>query len=432
MYDKADLLIPFQPIYVNRLRSTEAGKPAGFVNPKDYDFCYSDVRRQQCGVEVIVSQDHHYWETLPSSISNVAVGFFPHGSVFSPWPHVRIKFSPAKILQGHNVFGSDDMHEGVLYALSQFKINFPQISSHLDYEEMSLMWVDATYSAKIDTEYHMQQVFSLFERLASGREKLHKDFMYLLIGKGAKRKRKKLYNKFLDLLRDIKECEKRGHMERLKILKNKSLQDFAFNLLRFEASVSSQQLLEMGIPVKYKEFRKYTSWYQKVYGKSVCEMLWSECFNPLFAKLEGQTMFKISDSEIRVMIDKFFINPEKPSKRKSNAVFTFYRQLKNDGYQATYKNVPKVTFHRNKNDLLTIGLSEAYLRSLEPDNPSPDNVIPFVNIINIDFSKQHPDWYQPVTAKDVFKKYQLTLAPKTNVANFNDFLAFIDEQKRLA
>lgn len=409
MYDKSDLYIPFQPLYVNRCRDSEDGKPVGFVNPKDYDFAYSDVRRCRRGVEVVVSQNHQYWETLPSSISTIAVGFFPHGSTFAPWPHVRVKFSPSKILQGHNVFGSEDMHEGVLYALSQLKINFPELSAHLDFEEMSLMWLDATYSAKIDTEYHMLQIFDLFERMASGREKVHKDFMYLLIGKGAKRKRKKLYNKFLDLLRDIQQCEKTGNKERLAILKNKSLQDFAFNLLRFEASLSGQQLLEMGIPTKYKEFRKYTAWYQRLYRQPVCQMLWSECFNPLFAKIEGQTMFKISDAEVKLKIDSIFIDPVKPNKRKANAIFDFYMKLKNTGYKQTYANMSRETFRRHKDALLGIGFSEAFLMSLHPDNPHPDNVIPFVSIIKIDFTKQHPDWYRPVTAEEVLKKYPLRL-----------------------
>jgi II/X family phage/plasmid replication protein len=54
---------------------------------------------------------NHSYEKLPTSYTSMAFKFFHEGRFF---PHVELKASPAKILQGHNVYGTDWIEEGAM------------------------------------------------------------------------------------------------------------------------------------------------------------------------------------------------------------------------------------------------------------------------------------------------------------------------------
>ncbi|NMU24571.1 replication protein, partial [Vibrio parahaemolyticus] len=55
-----------------------------------------------------ISSLRHPWESVPSSYTSIAMKVF-QGSGFRPNACVELKCSPAKILQGHNVYGSDSL-----------------------------------------------------------------------------------------------------------------------------------------------------------------------------------------------------------------------------------------------------------------------------------------------------------------------------------
>lgn len=79
------------------------------------------------------------------------------------------------------------------------------------------------------------------------------------------------------------------------------------------------------------------------------------------------------------------------NKRRSNAVWNTYRQIKGEGYDQLAKENSS-TFFRNVEFLEKIGISRAFLKSLDPYKPF-DNVVPLVQLIRVDFSQQRPDWY---------------------------------------
>jgi II/X family phage/plasmid replication protein len=51
----------------------------------------------------------------------------------------------------------------------------------------------------------------------------------------------------------------------------------------------------------------------------------------------------------------------------------------------------KASHLRNVKFLEECGFSRAYLKSFDPDRPN--NVVPIVQMIDIDFSNQRPSWY---------------------------------------
>ena len=55
---------------------------------------------------------YHPWESLPSSFTGIAFKLY-QSSGFREQPCIELKASPAKISQGHNVFGSESLELGV-------------------------------------------------------------------------------------------------------------------------------------------------------------------------------------------------------------------------------------------------------------------------------------------------------------------------------
>jgi II/X family phage/plasmid replication protein len=277
MWDKLDIEIPFKYEHVKQLSPTREGQLVGFVDISDYEFQ---------GIALVSFDDNGFptyekvsslkWDSIASSISKVAVGFFPEGNGFNTWPHVRVKASPAKILQGHNVYGSENIEEGMIQMLANFTESFPRMSQHLDMEQAHVRYVDCTYSAKVESSYFRNRIFDLLAATAKSNQKInthHKG--YLQLGVGSEYNRQKVYEKENELLNDLSMAKRRNEKERVSILSNPELQLFSQGLLRFEATIGHRQFERLGIPTRLQEFIKFHHWYQKIYNESLCQYLWT-------------------------------------------------------------------------------------------------------------------------------------------------------------
>ncbi|MDQ9000874.1 phage/plasmid replication protein, II/X family, partial [Acinetobacter baumannii] len=72
---------------------------------------------------------YHPYDDLPTSFTNVAFKLVHEGKIK---PHVMIKCSPAKIMQGHNIFGSDNLELGVFEMLGFLAESHPKLYKILD------------------------------------------------------------------------------------------------------------------------------------------------------------------------------------------------------------------------------------------------------------------------------------------------------------
>lgn len=401
MYDKNEIRIPFHPAYVNELVSSSDEAPRGWVDPKQYDFrlCGDFM---MVGAEIEVTKlSKSTWDNISSGISGVAVGFFPEGMGFYQWPCVIIKASPAKILQGHNVFGSECCRAGVMQMLAMFSQAFPKLYAHLSIQDAEIRAVDCTYSARV-SDFFTDKIFNLFEHLASARQKVNSDYKsrgWLLIGQNSEYQRAKLYRKYQEVMDDLAEAKRLNHSHRVDVLSNSRLQDFARELLRFEASICHRKFESLGIPTKLNEFLKFNDWFLSVHKIPLCRYLWEITFNPIFAQIEGHTMKNVDDSHIKLKIDAKFIRIKdngKICRRKATAIWKTYKAIKSEGYDFLCKE-DNYTFFRNVKHLEEIGLSRGFLKSLDPNRPA-DNVVPFIQLIKIDFSTQKPDWFEEPVA----------------------------------
>lgn len=396
MLDKFDIELPFQARFVNELASSTLEKPAGWVDIKNYRFRAYAPCRFDNGQVIYDEPKSTKFENISSGISGMAVCFYPEGNGFNHWPHVRIKASPAKILQGHNVFGSENPRPGVMQMLANLALGFECIYHHLDIENAKVCYIDSTYSARI-SDFYSRRIFKLFESLATAKTKVNANYIdegYLQLGKGSEYQRQKLYRKHQELMADLKDAIKNKHKHRVDVLSDKRLQDFSRELNRFEATTGHRKLEAIGVPTKLTEFLKFNDWFLSVHKIPLCRYLWELAFNPLFDQIEGHTMKNVDDTHVKLKIDAKFIRVKdngKVCKRLATAIYKTYRAIKSDGYDALAKEDNK-TFFRNVKHLEEAGLSRAFLKSLDPLKPN-ENVVPLVQLIKIDFSNQRPDWY---------------------------------------
>ena len=393
MWDKADIRIPFHPFHVREIRPVN-GQRAGCVDFRQYDF------RANCpvvftdGKQVYSDPQVQHWDAVPTSISDMAVGFFPEGQGFYPWPCVSIKASPTKILQGHNVFGTEDIRPGILQMFGNLKMAFPKIAAHLDFENAELRYVDSTYSAFVPSDYQRKRLLKVFENLCPNKDSITKYSGYLKLNKSSDYRTQKIYYKQQELTADYEDAVRKKKHEKAAILGDQRLHDFAFGRLRFEATTGHRAMTREGIPTNVKEFLRFQDWYARVYGESICRWLWSKTFDSLFAQIDGHTMKNVDDDSIKLKIDAQYITIRdngRICRRKANAVWKTYRDIKAEGYEQLCRE-DNQTFFRNVKLLEQIGISRAFLKSLDPQKPN-ENVIPLVQIIKVDFTQQRPNWY---------------------------------------
>ncbi len=397
MWDKLDNEVPFKREFVNELTCSTPEKPVGWVDAQKYDFPLVGEINMVDGVAVVTEIKNRNWDTISSGIAGVAVGFFPKGNGFNQWPHIRIKASPAKVLQGHNVFGSECLKQAVVQMWAMLEHAFPKIYAHLDIQNAIVRYTDSTYSAPI-SDFFSQKVFKLFESLATAKTKVNANFLsegYLQLGQGSEYQRQKIYRKYQELMDDLKNATKNRNQYRIDILSDQRLQDFARNLHRFEATTGRRKFESLGIPTRLIEFVKFADWFLSVHKIPLCRYLWELAFNPLLDQIEGHTMKNVDDSHVKLKIDAKFIRIKhngKICKRKANAIYVTFRAIKTEGYD-TLALEDSSTFFRNVKHLEEIGLSRAFLKSLDPQRPT-ENIVPFVQLIKIDFTNQRPNWYE--------------------------------------
>lgn len=391
MWDKADIRIPFDSLFVSQ---TNDGL-SGAINPELYDFpLFCEVVMVDGTKEYSISKSQK-WGSIPSSLSSVAIGFFPEGNGFYPWPHVSLKSSPAKILQGHNVFGSENIRAGVMQMLCNLKLAFPKISEHLDFKASEIRYLDSTYSAFISSDFYRNKIINMFDALVPEKNSRSRYDGYLQLNNHSEYRRQKIYYKHQELMADLDKAKRSNEKERAAILSNLKLQDFAFGRLRFEATTGFRALENEGIPTNLNEFLHFHDWYEQTHKEPLCRLLWRRAFKKLFSQIEGHTMKQVDDDNIKLKIDAKYIvvkDNNKICKRKANAVFRTYRQIKTEGYDQLAKEKSS-TFFRNAQLLIDAGISRAFLKSLDPQRPH-ENVFHMISLIEIDFSKQRPSWYE--------------------------------------
>ena len=287
----------------------------------------------------------HAYSRLPTSFTEMAFKFFHEGHY---WPYVELKCSPAKILQGHNVYGTDWIEQGAMEMLGYLAVTYPTLYGMLAISETEVKQLDATYSIRLRDNREVEQVLDFMRNMStqyirkpkkSKSSIFYENTVYFSVNsKSFDRKAYGKFCEFIDQLDDLAKLAKKNDKaaQRLvAVMSDPELQRFAKGLLRLETGVKAFALRKFNIPTNLFQLIRY----QRENPNFLCN-LWVHANRQLFKAFEGHTMKLLDDESIRKQI---FINfkkvrsQDKISSTKADRVFRFYLHLQDHGHNTTKK-----------------------------------------------------------------------------------------------
>ncbi|MGY5767749.1 phage/plasmid replication protein, II/X family [Vibrio cincinnatiensis] len=422
MIDMLKISVPFKPEYLLESSQNYQGESVSYVDIRE-------CSRRGIGLEakvvhftgesalddIEVSNLRHPYQSLPTSFTGMAFKIFQGTSLRDAC--VELKASPAKILQGHNVYGSTNIITGAYEMLMALYNSFPYFAEMVDFTRATLDAIDCTFSARAKTELQAKQVINQLKSVANKQMRAsvrneHETTCYF--SRGSRHVDRKVYlkgfefNRQLNQLRALQEKGDHSNDRVIDVMSDPKLINYARNLIRFEAGAKRRYLDEMGVPKNLFEACKFQYEYEKD-GNCLIKDIWSKAFSPLLEALEGQKMNIFNDDEVHNKLKTLYgkLTPKgNISYSKADRVFRLYRSLVSDGYEAVKSSYStRATFYNNLNLLLAAGFSKAQIQNLQGNGK--DNVVPLLQVIEIDFSQQRPsDWVEP-KAGDITKLYGL-------------------------
>lgn len=356
--------------------------------------------------DLTVSGLSHPYESLPSDFGSLAMKIHQGGN--NRVPGVELKASPAKLLQGHNVFGSTDLELCASEMLATLALACPDLNEMLDVANTTLEWVDVTFSAHVQTLEQGKQVIAALKNIHSGQTKqsrLNRDHETTAEwNTGSRHCSRKAYLKGPELQRQLteyirtlqKQPKNKGLRRCVEVMQNPLLQQFAQRCVRFEARLKQRWLYKFGLPLRLLDAIQFQKDYERD-GRCLVAEMWKASFKELFDALGDQPMKVYTDDDVRNALYSEYqrITPKgNISYAKAQRLHGFYRRLLNEGYDTVYRSMDRGTFRRHLLDLVAIGLTKVQLQNLKGD---ASNVVPLIQVVNIDFGQQRPDWYvEPV------------------------------------
>ncbi|UYZ91024.1 phage/plasmid replication protein, II/X family [Moraxella bovis] len=404
MLDHLRLAVPVLPIYAMQMPSVKNEVYHFNQSLVDLGLACSarSVSRDDDGV--ISSRDLYIrYECLPSSYTDMAIKFFDKG--INTLPYLELKASPAKLMQGHNVYGSQSIEQGAFEMLGLLIESHPQLCKYLDFDKTEVFHLDATFSARLPHQNQVQPVLDFLANVGKGHRKAtykaHEN--YVRWGNDGASISAKAYGKYLETQEQLKQFERQAlkgdaRAKTCAIALSKAY-PFAHALLRFESRITKTYLAKNGYPTNLWELIKLQRATPTLLGD-----LWNVAFNPIFETLKGEHLMFKTDFEIEQLLkDKLkTITPKgRVSYTKAYNAMAFYRTIREKGFAQLHKEmrsgeIAERTFYHNIKLLCDCGISRSHLQNLHAEK---SNVVPFVQLVQIDFSQQAPQGFVPPVSR---------------------------------
>jgi II/X family phage/plasmid replication protein len=318
---------------------------------------------------------YHAWSKIPTSHTSMSFKLFHD---VAGHPYVELKCSPAKIMQGHNVYGTDWIEEGALEMLGFLAQTHPALYDILDIGNTEVKQLDATYSFRFRDDKEAEKVLALLRNVSTQHiRKSAKDAMFkntLYFGsERCKRYARKVYvkfNEFKDQLEQqikLAKANDKCAQRVVKVMSDPELQNFARGLLRFETGIKAYVMKELDIPTNLFQLIRY----QKA-NPNFLQDLWVKANHQIFQAFEGTNM-KVSDHETVfkniLAVHKTVSTEKKICTRKVDELMDFYLSLESIGYNETKIKYTHKRFLNLAADLIDAGFSGTYLQRLH-EKPS--------------------------------------------------------------
>ena len=350
---------------------------------------------------------YHPWDSLPSSFTGIAFKVY-QSSGYLQQPFIEIKASPAKITQGHNVFGSDDLEQGVRAIYQSLKHALPDFSDMLNFDSAEFFRIDATYSIKLPNRDVLASVLDSLSRVSNRYLRPSRDGMYestIYFNKvrnnvnTGRTTSLCIYSKLDEIKFQLEDLQNKAKKEKTKAydqviqaLSAPELQHFATDRLRFEARIATRFFDKHGISRNVNKLIAYVKGFESEKGQGAfCHWLWHEAMKDLLDAVSGQEITVIHDSKVKKLLHTAFDTIDSKGKlRTAKAVrlFGFYSRLVHEGHNRVKRTMGRSSFYNSINDLRSIGFSKFELQNLDKEES-----LPLVHLIKFDFNQQRPASY---------------------------------------
>lgn len=292
---------------------------------------------------------HSVSGSYEASISIKSIG----GNGAGQATHLLLKGNPSKFLQGHNVFGSDDivslMYDTYLKVCESLKLQ-PTLQELRAVKEgdYALKNLDINYSFELPTRADVRAWLRAMEFKAKtrhGRPSTKGGTLYF--GKGTSRWKIKAYSKGEEL-----EAGKKHGLP--QPLHNTPIKHWADNKLRVEITLLKKELQTIGIGK----------------AKDLTVSMINELYRQYIGRIEMSEQIALSSEQ----------QMELPTKYQSSYL------LWNQGFDLR-SVLPKTTYYRHRRALLEYGIDIA----LRKETKDRSNVVPLIRVLEAQ-PAQIPDW----------------------------------------
>ena len=401
MLDKLHIFIPFHNEHIELLGVFGRADPVHVVDLESLEIpLQGQISRGDNG-ELQADYLRHAWESLSTGFMPLAFKVFHESLGKRLMPGIEVKASPAKLLQGHNVFGPTSIGMGAEVIFKWLAGSYPKLFSMLNIRESQVYVLDCTYSARLPNERTAQQVIDALRGTSAGQTQNRGDSYKTTAYWGAKEsrlKRLKAYLKHPEFLNQLEESKRAGRGDlsaarTAKVLANPLLLEHSKNLLRFEATVMHRWLERRGIPSRLIDLIAYQQGLAAE-GRCLIQECWEAVTAPIFAAFQGMTMKTIDDEKVLAALTDRHIKYDRkgqPNDSYARNLFRTFRSLKDYGWHETKESMSRRTFYDHVRDIALCGLSKAALQKLHEFDKG--NVVPLLRFVQVDFSAQRPDWY---------------------------------------
>lgn len=347
----------------------------------------------------------HPFESVPTHYTGMAMKVFFDTSYE---PYVQIKASPAKLLQGHNVFGSDNIEQGAMEMIGFLHEAYPVLARMLDWPRAWVSHIDVTYSARLKDQSTAKKVLDFLSNVSNGQTRLSNkrfDSSVYWGGQTSRLVNHKCYMKHDEFIAQFEEYKMlakkndKAAQRVVEVMSNSDLINWTIGLLRFESRLKKRWLERNGIPTNLFELIKFQR-----SNPDLLQTLWNKATHSIFEALRGQTMKLTDDTSVLETIERSAVVMTKSGKvshTKVRNLFAMFCLIREKGFDEIKNNYGKSQFYNLISQLCECGFSKAYLQNLHDEKAS--NVIPFVKLVEIDFNQQLPNWYEEPVSQFNYK-----------------------------
>ncbi len=352
------------------------------------------------------------YQNIPSSYTDIACKAFnsePRANVY--WPYFELKASPAKVMQGHNVYGSENLRLGIEYMLDALAMAQPELFELLDVGLGEIVQLDCTYSVQMPDKDTLRQSLKALGNVANRSIRPARNVDYetsLYFNKASKNqpdagraKTLLIYSKADEVAKQAQELKRKARKEGtsrydrvIEQLNNPELRQFAACRLRFEGRAKKRFIMrEVGSCNIWKVLR-HAERFEQINGYPFCEYMFKALFKDLIDAVDGEELEVYNDGKIKALLRQMYqsVTPKgNVSYAKADRIYGFYTRLCDRGWSEVKESMTKPTFYRNVRELQAIGLSRADIQQL-----TEGKRMPLSQLLQFDFDKQRPaDYVEP-------------------------------------